>query len=591
MLQHTDSTSPPPEIIRMSQDATFPAGVEQQQPENVVNKTETPPLPTAKKKKKKKECMCGDSATCRGLTAAFTLLEDPRKRFVRIPHFRNTTRSNNKVREAYLKYLLPEHPIEEETPTKYVAAHHFHPVIVLVHPDVPRTLTKQEAERLGLKLEDTMFDEKVLHRVHIVVPNYSLEKSKTDVTNILDQILSESGDEDVEQVSSDEDIVEATVRVKAVQDEIFFADQSEAPPPADMQPLTESGEFMQDAEPFPVKKCKHFDVTQCPEPIFREYEPTSAEVMVADNEPVDSDNQDLFYEDSPESLVIVSISGVEQEEEKAKQDAWSKFARARSVSSLSSQPLPPIDESKAEEEQQDRKPPPMILRAQSEPIFGQSSEPCRRSILKRANTMGASKNPPCKAVGFGTVGIREYPIMPGDNPGGLCGPPLTIDWMHQEEMEAKLDDYEEARPPRRSQVEFSMPATVRQRLLRKSGYSLSEIQRSTKQANIVRNQRRTSAGFGHMYPLSAAKQRVARGLCNKTLKRAQKQREQDYIQSTLRASSEEEESSSLRYLTAEEGASFDEESVMTPLPVASAATASEEATASNKLSTLCCLKP
>ena len=357
---------------------------------------------TAVSSKRPKTCLCSDPETCQGLTAAFCIMEDPRKGFVKLPRYR-TQQGDNKVREAYLRYLLPNHAVEKETPSKYIAAHHFPPSIVLTENKdsgdkkdiVPRTISKEQATRLGIEVNErfTMFDEN-LRRVYVVVPSYSLERSKADVMGMLNKVMSEMGGEEIEQVSSKDNLEQVVAEVK-------------------------------------VAKSKNGD------------EPSTSE-----------------------------------------------------------------------------------SRCQSE-----AKQPNVHTIL-RTGTKKTSPNERSK-VTFGTVTLREYPIILGDNPGGWRGPPLTIDWQHQGEILATVDKYEQCRPKIRTATEFQIPAEVRHKLLRKSGFSAEEIQKYTKKANIIRNRRKTQIELSHMSGLSEAKERWTRGLSNMTLKRGKKQKEKEYLQSAL----------------------------------------------------------
>ena len=92
------------------------------------------------------------------------------------------------------------------------------------------------------------------------------------------------------------------------------------------------------------------------------------------------------------------------------------------------------------------------------------------------------------ALAYNSVSIREYPMVPGDNPAVSRGVPLSIDWEHQWEGSFLLDTYEAKKTPR-SQLEMRVPAEVRSQLLRQNGHSWKDIQSSTKIANITRRQR------------------------------------------------------------------------------------------------------
>ena len=98
------------------------------------------------------------------------------------------------------------------------------------------------------------------------------------------------------------------------------------------------------------------------------------------------------------------------------------------------------------------------------------------------------------SVHFSSVQIREYPVLMGDNPGGVTGPPLTIDWEHQSENDFPIDSYEKDHPHRRSGNEMQIPSFVRATMLKDAGYSRSEIALLQKPVNIARSQRkRTNA--------------------------------------------------------------------------------------------------
>lgn len=146
-----------------------------------------------------KDCLCEDRVACRGLTAAFSMLgNDPRSLFVRLPNYKEnpTTQyyiERNQQREAYLRYLLPNHPVEQETLARDVALHHFHPRIVSrlvskLQKNIPRTLPEKEIKRMKLKIHerDRIYDEDGNPTGRcIFAPNYPMEKSKEDLKRLL----------------------------------------------------------------------------------------------------------------------------------------------------------------------------------------------------------------------------------------------------------------------------------------------------------------------------------------------------------------------------------------------------------------------
>lgn len=74
------------------------------------------------------------------------------------------------------------------------------------------------------------------------------------------------------------------------------------------------------------------------------------------------------------------------------------------------------------------------------------------------------------ALAYNSVTVREYPMVPGDNPAVSRGVPLSIDWEHQWEGSFLLDTYEAQKVPR-SQLEMRVPAEVRSQLLCQNGHS------------------------------------------------------------------------------------------------------------------------
>lgn len=115
-----------------------------------------------------------------------------------------------------------------------------------------------------------------------------------------------------------------------------------------------------------------------------------------------------------------------------------------------------------------------------------------------------------KALRFGNVSIREYPVIVGDNPGGISGPPLSIGWEYYDEMTVDLISYEEQRPPRRQGREMLVPVDVRFQRLRTAGYSRSEIVALTKPVNVARTQRRRTLDTLHLQPIQMFNERFAK---------------------------------------------------------------------------------
>jgi len=119
-----------------------------------------------------------------------------------------------------------------------------------------------------------------------------------------------------------------------------------------------------------------------------------------------------------------------------------------------------------------------------------------QSILKSSPGFSSiPENQLERTTSFSTLKIREYPITLGDNPGGLRGPPISLDWGYDEEQTQviPLETYEDTRPPRRKRAEMYIPDSLRRwRLLQERRCSLQEMDKAAKAAEVVRKQRKKS---------------------------------------------------------------------------------------------------
>lgn len=95
---------------------------------------------------------------------------------------------------------------------------------------------------------------------------------------------------------------------------------------------------------------------------------------------------------------------------------------------------------------------------------------------------------------FSTLEIREYPVALGDNPGGVAGPPICLDWKHDEErtLIMPLEEFESKRAPRREEHELWIPECLRRWRLLDRGVSMRSMQRATKKAENTRRQRKST---------------------------------------------------------------------------------------------------
>jgi hypothetical protein len=95
-----------------------------------------------------------------------------------------------------------------------------------------------------------------------------------------------------------------------------------------------------------------------------------------------------------------------------------------------------------------------------------------------------------QSVRFDSVTIRQYPVIPGDNPSVSEGPPLTMDWKSSNKFSTNVDKFEEVRKGhRRHSSQMRMPSSMRVIFLIEQEYSIRDIAIATKEAAIIRTQR------------------------------------------------------------------------------------------------------
>lgn len=133
------------------------------------------------------------------------------------------------------------------------------------------------------------------------------------------------------------------------------------------------------------------------------------------------------------------------------------------------------------------------------------------------------------SVRFADLTIRDYPIILGDNPGGISGPPLSIAWKHTGEITIDLDEYESGRPRRRDHVEMAIPESERLGLLKRVGYSKTEIVEGTRPVNIIRSQRARSREALALQPVSELMEKISRKAKNAVTLGAKKRSERKFL--------------------------------------------------------------
>ena len=152
-----------------------------------------------------------------------------------------------------------------------------------------------------------------------------------------------------------------------------------------------------------------------------------------------------------------------------------------------------------------------------------------------------------RQVSFNNIYIHEHPVVLGDNPGGISGPPLTIDWNAQRSIAMPLDDYEKGRPEeaRRNKYQFTLPEMVRIDMLKQSGYSRQEIARLTAPVNRAREQRKASCRASKIDGLLECKETVSRALVNVLTLGRRKRAERLFLEQSRRFDRRHEEEDDL----------------------------------------------
>lgn len=108
----------------------------------------------------------------------------------------------------------------------------------------------------------------------------------------------------------------------------------------------------------------------------------------------------------------------------------------------------------------------------------------------QSSSRASSTNSLKRNVSFNKLDIREYSIALSDHPGCSYGPPVQLGWEYQDKETLNVEEYEEKRQPRRSVSELIMSYNVRRYLLlKRAGYSKSEIQAAMKEVERVKRDR------------------------------------------------------------------------------------------------------
>lgn len=99
------------------------------------------------------------------------------------------------------------------------------------------------------------------------------------------------------------------------------------------------------------------------------------------------------------------------------------------------------------------------------------------------------------SISWGTVKIQSYPILAGDHPDTIQGPPLTIAWECVAEKETDLDEYEANRVQRRHGEDLRLSWLERRKKLRRVGVTEDAIYEAVEASHRVRRQRQQTTSW------------------------------------------------------------------------------------------------
>ena len=125
-------------------------------------------------------------------------------------------------------------------------------------------------------------------------------------------------------------------------------------------------------------------------------------------------------------------------------------------------------------------------------------------------------------VSFGTVEIRQYQRILGDNPSCSSGPALSLDWDHDDDLTSSksVDDYEYYRGQRLDDTEMVLTRYEREELLLDLGYSRKEIAEAIRKNVNIKNRRRQTVNNLSVMPFEQAIEDAARKISRVVLRKS-----------------------------------------------------------------------
>eukprot|EP00984_Skeletonema_dohrnii_P012476 scaffold5065_cov103-Skeletonema_dohrnii-CCMP3373.AAC.4 len=127
-----------------------------------------------------------------------------------------------------------------------------------------------------------------------------------------------------------------------------------------------------------------------------------------------------------------------------------------------------------------QKSPPSTMFAPSSQSSSNPRQMVRRSstgpILQHSKKKSNSPPQVRRRTSFTTISVREYEQCLGDCPATQEGAPISLGWAYEEKQSISLDEYEEARKPRRRRrSELVLGVMERRQKLLSAGSSFLEV--------------------------------------------------------------------------------------------------------------------
>lgn len=166
----------------------------------------------------------------------------------------------------------------------------------------------------------------------------------------------------------------------------------------------------------------------------------------------------------------------------------------------------------------------------NDPWKKDSTEKTERTQSLAWDDMSLSSNSEMekKKVAFSSITIREYPICVGDN-CPITGVPITIDWCHVSEINCSMEDYESQKLKPRSFLELRIPSLARRDMLKRLGFSLQDMRKGQKAANITKRNRKRTRETMHLSNVQEMIEKVIRASFNATIGLGKKKKEKDFL--------------------------------------------------------------